>query len=287
VVPVGAQYFINYRVDGDRGNAELLRERIERGIGHGAVFIDTTIRLGRTWPEEIRQALDDATVMLVIIGRSWLQAEDQYNRRRIDMEDDWVRLEIEHALAADKTVVPVLFEGAPKPPSNALPPSIAPLLDREWYEVRGSAMQHDIDLLLSMLSHDYRGVAVDATTYSLYPIPPEDVPDPLSDEKIAVALGGTLRSWSLSHTSTERGDSVAIAREYRFKTFRDAVKFMSTAAPGCDIANHHPDWENVWRTVRVRLTTWDIGHRVSDRDIQLAKYLDKVYAEFPGRLDEI
>ncbi len=30
------------------------------------------------------------------------------------------------------------------------------------------------------------------------------------------------------------------------------------------------------------MTTWDIGHAISDRDIQLAKYLDHVYSEFPG-----
>ena len=57
---------------------------------------------------------------------------------------------------------------------------------------------------------------------------------------------------------------------------------MNEVAPGCDIAIHHPRWENLWRSLRVWLTTWDIGHRISDRDIQLAKYFDKAYADFPG-----
>ncbi|WP_392531464.1 4a-hydroxytetrahydrobiopterin dehydratase [Nostoc sp. C117] len=69
---------------------------------------------------------------------------------------------------------------------------------------------------------------------------------------------------------------------YNFKTFRYAIELMNQVAPGCDIALHHPRWENVWRTVRVYLTTWDIGHQISDRDIQLAKYFDKAFSDFPG-----
>jgi hypothetical protein len=57
---------------------------------------------------------------------------------------------------------------------------------------------------------------------------------------------------------------------------------MGHVAPACDIAMHHPRWENIWRSISVYLTTWDIGHNISDRDIQLAKYLDLAYAEFQG-----
>jgi pterin-4a-carbinolamine dehydratase len=57
---------------------------------------------------------------------------------------------------------------------------------------------------------------------------------------------------------------------------------MNLLAPGCDIAMHHPRWENVWKTLKVYLTTWDIGHRISDRDLQLARYFDRAYEEFAG-----
>jgi pterin-4a-carbinolamine dehydratase len=75
---------------------------------------------------------------------------------------------------------------------------------------------------------------------------------------------------------------IEIFREYTFETFQEAVSFMHQVAPGCDVAIHHPRWENIWKTVRVYLTTWGIGHRVSDRDVQLAKYFDRAYREFPG-----
>jgi pterin-4a-carbinolamine dehydratase len=77
---------------------------------------------------------------------------------------------------------------------------------------------------------------------------------------------------------------VELYREFKFKSFQSAIGFMAQVAPGCDIAMHHPRWENIWKTVRVFLTTWDIGHRVSDRDVVLARYFDRAYSEFDGRL---
>jgi pterin-4a-carbinolamine dehydratase len=81
-------------------------------------------------------------------------------------------------------------------------------------------------------------------------------------------------------------ERVEIFREYEFPSFQAAVRFMVQVAPGCDIAMHHPRWENIWKTLRVFLTTWDIGHRISDRDFQLARYFDRAYAELAesGRL---
>ncbi len=60
---------------------------------------------------------------------------------------------------------------------------------------------------------------------------------------------------------------------------------MSLVVPGCITIWHHPRWENVWRTLNVYLTTWDIGQRISDRDIVLALYLDRAFSDFSGRDD--
>jgi pterin-4a-carbinolamine dehydratase len=43
---------------------------------------------------------------------------------------------------------------------------------------------------------------------------------------------------------------------------------------------HHPDWENIWINVLVWLTTWDIGHRPSYKDVRLAEHLDAVYRDY-------
>jgi 4a-hydroxytetrahydrobiopterin dehydratase len=38
--------------------------------------------------------------------------------------------------------------------------------------------------------------------------------------------------------------------------------------------NHHPEWSNVYRTVKVRLTTHDAGG-LTKLDVDLAKRMDK------------
>jgi pterin-4a-carbinolamine dehydratase len=60
-------------------------------------------------------------------------------------------------------------------------------------------------------------------------------------------------------------------REYKFGSFQEAIRFMREVSTGCDIADHHPRWENIYRTLRVYLTTWGIDHRVTDRQTQRAK----------------
>jgi pterin-4a-carbinolamine dehydratase len=69
-------------------------------------------------------------------------------------------------------------------------------------------------------------------------------------------------------------------RSFEFSSFDDAIAFMGAAVPTINQLNHHPRWENLWRTVSVWLTTWDIGHRISPLDIDLAMSLDQLRNAF-------
>ena len=80
-------------------------------------------------------------LVLVLIGDNWLDQEPGQPGRRIDADDDFVRVEIESALASPNTrVIPVLVEGAEMPRPADLPESIRPLTrfnaialdDRRW-----------------------------------------------------------------------------------------------------------------------------------------------------------
>lgn len=120
---------------------------------------------------------------------------------------------------------------------------------------------------------------------SMYPDPPPEIPDPINEEKLQIALDNSLLRWKKIVTQLPENPSkprIEIFREYKFKTFIDAIVFMHQTAPVCDQALHHPRWENIWKTVNVYLSTWDIDHQISDRDIQLAKFLDHAFANFPG-----
>lgn len=79
----------------------------------------------------------------------------------------------------------------------------------------------------------------------------------------------------LPETPTER--RVELHREFVFLTFLDVLAFMSDVADFADKANHHPRWENIFKTLRLYLTTWDIGRRISPLDIQLAQFFDRTY----------
>ncbi len=88
----------------------------------------------------------------------------------------------------------------------------------------------------------------------------------LSDADIETALGG-LPEW------TRDGD--AIVRSYERPTFADAVAFVVRIGFLAEKADHHPDLDIRWRTVKVLLTSHDLGG-ITERDIALARAIDGV-----------
>lgn len=69
----------------------------------------------------------------------------------------------------------------------------------------------------------------------------------------------------------------AIRREFRFADFGAAFGFMTRVALLAEKHDHHPDWSNVWNTVRIELTTHDAGG-LSERDVRLALAIDALLA---------
>jgi 4a-hydroxytetrahydrobiopterin dehydratase len=75
-------------------------------------------------------------------------------------------------------------------------------------------------------------------------------PKALTAEQLAQALE-TLHGWTIEHGK--------LHREFKFRDFVDAWRFMSAVALVAERMDHHPEWLNVWNTVRVDLTTHDAG----------------------------
>jgi 4a-hydroxytetrahydrobiopterin dehydratase len=65
----------------------------------------------------------------------------------------------------------------------------------------------------------------------------------------------------------------AIRREFKFKDFSQAWGFMARVALLAEQHNHHPEWFNVWATVRIELSTHDAGGLTS-KDVALATAID-------------
>lgn len=74
----------------------------------------------------------------------------------------------------------------------------------------------------------------------------------------------------------ETNDGEAIEKTFKFKTFRDAMAWMTRIAFEAEAADHHPEWFNVYNRVEVRLTTHDTGG-LSDKDFALAAQMDALF----------
>jgi len=282
-----APIFISYRRDDAASEAILLSAALRSRFGDEAVFMDTkSLQGGDEWSDVLAQAVQAADVVIVVIGPQWIRIADQWGRRRIDQGDDWVRRELATALSMPgKRVIPVLVDNAQLPPSDAVPEPLRDLLKRQKIDIRRDYWNHDIQLLLAQLELPPR-TADEYDSGSPYPHNPPEGPEPIDPKRLQRIMTKELDRWKIVESPLPEEPSltrVELFREFTFKTFLSAVSFMSQVAPGCEIAQHHPRWENIWRTLRVYLTTWDIQHRISDRDVQLARYLDRAYSEFDGR----
>lgn len=82
-------------------------------------------------------------------------------------------------------------------------------------------------------------------------------------------LGTTVPGWAPAL------DRDALRRAFQFENFSEAWGFMTRVALEAEKLDHHPDWSNVWNTVRIELTTHDVGG-LSDNDVRLAQAINKL-----------
>ncbi len=90
--------------------------------------------------------------------------------------------------------------------------------------------------------------------------------DRLTPEEIRSTLS-QLDGWRL--------DDGKLCREFVFADFVEAIGFMVRSAFWAEWMNHHPEWRNVYRTVRVELQTHDVGG-ISQLDVDLAVKMNEL-----------
>ena len=67
-----------------------------------------------------------------------------------------------------------------------------------------------------------------------------------------------------------------IERKFNFSNFIEAFSFMTQIALICEKYNHHPNWENVYSKVIIKLTTHDLGG-ISNLDQTIATEINSIY----------
>lgn len=67
----------------------------------------------------------------------------------------------------------------------------------------------------------------------------------------------------------------AIERNFEFKDFAEAMKFVNRIADAAEEANHHPDIDIRYNKVKLALISHDSGG-VTQRDVRMARKIDEV-----------
>lgn len=67
-----------------------------------------------------------------------------------------------------------------------------------------------------------------------------------------------------------------LVREFEFNDFSEAFAFITRVAILAEKHNHHPLWSNVYNKVTIKLTTHDAGNKITEKDKNLAKAIDKL-----------
>jgi formylglycine-generating enzyme required for sulfatase activity len=194
--------FISYRRFDSIAYAGRIHDRLVATYGEKNVFKDVDdIPIGQDFRTILTREVSKCDVLLVLIGRTWLDARDANGNRRLDDVDDFVRTEIRAGLRrANCLVIPMLLSGAQMPQSNQLPDDLRELAYKNAVSVRDDPDFHrDMVRLIDALDR-YE---------STVPIPP---PPPVSRFTIAaagllillvlVAGGITLRTIFQEPTST-------------------------------------------------------------------------------------
>ena len=274
--------FISYRHDDEGPTSRFVKAELDEIFGSEHVFMDLdNIRQGDQWKEVIKSNLEACDCLIVVIGRNWLRLQDEFFVRRIDKKDDWVRIEIETALRRGIKIIP-LFIGGALTQKEALPKSIQKLLDSQGMVINAVSWQSDIAALVDALSNlGFKRTGTSVAFPSFKGIK-ETFPLAMSDDELQDALK-ELSGWEMSYAPIP-GQAPKlmqeISKKYEFKTFEDAVEFMYRMRPYITKVDHHPRWENIWIAVIIHLSSWDIGHKVSKVDIEMARHFDREFTNF-------
>lgn len=86
-----------------------------------------------------------------------------------------------------------------------------------------------------------------------------------SDTELQTLNQGLEKTWTF--------EDGKLTKTFKFKNFIEAFGFMTRAAMVAEKKGHHPEWFNVYNTVKIQLTTHDVDG-LSFKDFDLAKRME-------------
>ena len=95
-----------------------------------------------------------------------------------------------------------------------------------------------------------------------------DKPRALTKKELA-AIMPRLTGWKLAGNK--------LTRTFEFQDFVASLSFINSLVAYFETVDHRPDVKIAYGEVTFELTRYDIGGRVTDRDVEVAKKISSVY----------
>ncbi len=144
--------FISYRRDDSEGEAGRLSDDLSEIFHEDSVFMDVNaIQPGRDFRKAIDESIHKCSVVLAILGPTWLESKSSLGQRRLEDEADFLRLELVSALQRDIAVIPVLIRGTRMPRADQLPEELKELAFRNSVELTHARWKSDVQVLVRAL----------------------------------------------------------------------------------------------------------------------------------------
>jgi serine/threonine protein kinase len=117
--------FVSYRPEDTGQTADEITARLRNHFGAKAVTQQKEdYRIGTNVKKHYRGQFQRNTVMVLIIGKYWFDAVDQFGARKLERPNDAVRAALEAAIEAEIRVIPVFVDGISDLNAQQLPTSI-------------------------------------------------------------------------------------------------------------------------------------------------------------------
>ena len=91
--------------------------------------------------------------------------------------------------------------------------------------------------------------------------------EPLSTEEIYQFLRD-LKGWEWNKDK--------LKKSFQFSNFKEAMVFILRISYQAEAADHHPEIFNCYSRVEIGLNTHDVGGKVTQKDIDLARKIEKL-----------
>jgi hypothetical protein len=134
--------FVSYRNSDAPTEAGRITDWLNNHFGEADVFmaVKGDIKPGEKFLDVIERSVGSVDGLVAVIGTSWLSAEDEAGRKRLENPNDILRREVATALQREILVIPVLVQGATMPSHDDLPPDLTglaslqalPITNADW-----------------------------------------------------------------------------------------------------------------------------------------------------------